>query len=147
MVKRKRARVAAVDFEAVDQYGRVAQKHESTELKSIPLEIIRPDPDQPRRILPEDLAQQLRHGQLAPPDALHKWQRRLQQAGASPEEKREMGELAQLAHSISLNGLISPITVRRVHEQDAAPPGVAYYIVTGERRYWAHWLLKMDGRE
>ena len=146
MTKRKRARVAAVDFETVDQYGRIAQKHETTELKAIPLSIIRPDPGQPRRILPEDLAQQLGRGLLDPPTALQQWQQQLQ-GGAQSEEKRTLAELAQLAHAIALNGLISPITVRRVQESDTAPQGVAYYIVTGERRYWAHWLLQLDGRE
>lgn len=147
MAKRKRARVAAVDLAAVDQYGRIAQRHETTELKSIPLRVIRPDPDQPRRILPQTLVQQLRSGDLDPAEALTEWQRRLRRPDAQMAEKQELAELAQLAHGISLNGLISPITVRRVQESDEVPAGVSYYIVTGERRYWAHWLLQLEGKE
>ena len=147
MAKKKRARVAAVDLGAVDQYGRIAQKHESTELKSIPLIVIRPDPGQPRRILPEDLSLQLRRGEINPAEALRQWQTRLRKPGAFPEEKREMAELAQLAHAISLNGLISPITVRRVDPMANPPEGVDYLIITGERRYWAYWMLHLEGRD
>jgi ParB-like chromosome segregation protein Spo0J len=42
--------------------------------------------------------------------------------------------------------LINPITVRPPRGQDAIPRDVQYLVVTGERRYWAHLLLALEGR-
>jgi hypothetical protein len=54
--------------------------------------------------------------------------------------------LRRLADSIERHGLINPISVRPVAPHEEAPPGVTHFIVTGERRYWAHVLLALEGR-
>jgi ParB/RepB/Spo0J family partition protein len=57
-------------------------------------------------------------------------------------------ELAALAESIRLEGLLQPIAVRELpHEEmpaiaDAAPPAPRYELILGERRWRAHELLK-----
>lgn len=48
-------------------------------LNLIPLQIIRPDPQQPRRLLPSDLAQKLSQNQAAPTDIMKLWQDRVAQ--------------------------------------------------------------------
>ena len=50
-----------------------------------------------------------------------------------PRRTFDEAELRELAASIRANGLLQPITVRRV--------GVRYSIIAGERRYRAHRLL------
>lgn len=51
-----------------------------------------------------------------------------------PRQSFDETELRELAASIRMNGLLQPITVRRV--------GINYVIVAGERRYRAHRLLE-----
>ena len=54
-------------------------------------------------------------------------------------------KLKRLADSIEQHGLISPISVRPPRPDEITPPGITYFIVTGERRYWAHvYLLSQD---
>jgi hypothetical protein len=60
--------------------------------------------------------------------------------------ERPVRELRRLATSIAQHGLINPITVRQPHPDEALPSGVEYVIVTGERRYWSHILLSLEGR-
>jgi hypothetical protein len=114
---------------------------------SVPLEAIRPDPGQPRRLLPQDLSEALARGELTPTEALQEWLYRAEADSAEPALRQNVRELKRLAASIAQHGLISPISVRSPMPNETAPPGVAYFIVTGERRYWAHVYLLGQGRE
>jgi hypothetical protein len=58
----------------------------------------------------------------------------------------DLQALRRLADSIARHGLINPISVRPAAEEERVPPGVTHFIVTGERRYWAHVLLALEGR-
>lgn len=110
-------------------------------LSPLPLASILPDPRQPRQLLPGDLAAQVQSGELKPAEAMAKWQEDAQANEVDQTMKRDLEELNRLADSIAQHGLINPISVRRVPGNTAVPEGVNYFIVTGERRYWAHVLL------
>ena len=96
----------------------------------IPINQIRPDPAQPRRLLPRDLAESLSSGatptdilgQLCERSKRYKWIR------------ERIEELDGLADSIAADGLMQPIRVIQDGEN-------AYHIEAGERRWWAHQIL------
>ena len=102
----------------------------------IPIEHIRPDPDQPRRLLPVDLAQSLAAGS-SPFDILEQ----LRARGEHNRWIRErLQELDALAQSIANDGLMQPIRVIRDDDE-------RYRIEEGERRWWAHHILVQQGKE
>lgn len=103
----------------------------------IPLNRIHPDPKQPRRLLPVDLAEALVAG-TAPLDILSQLRSRSKR-DKSIHERLE--ELDGLADSIAADGLMQPI---RVIEDEAN----SYRIEQGERRWWAHHILvgRREGR-
>jgi ParB-like chromosome segregation protein Spo0J len=139
-VARKKTGLSQTLFQGIDPYGE-GQAQEG-DLQTLPLAAIRPDPDQPRRLLPADLARAVADGELTPLAAMRAW---VEQAKKGAEDAG-LAALRRLADSISRHGLINPISVRRLQEGEEAPEGVAYFIVTGERRYWAHVLLALEGR-
>jgi ParB-like chromosome segregation protein Spo0J len=123
------------------------------------LDQLTPDPDQPRRVAPDDLRERLLRGDIAPADAiLEMWRRCLDDdlyeamrsfeispAGAL-ETQRERGVrdwgmqmtlegLVELADSIARHGLRQPINVYQVGDE-------RYRIAEGERRWWAHVHLQ-----
>lgn len=116
-------------------------------LSPLPLVSILPDPRQPRQLLPGDLAAQVQGGELTPAKAMAEWQSRARANEADQALKRDLEELKRLADSIAQHGLINPISVRRVPGNTPVPEGVNYYIITGERRYWAHVLLAAAERQ
>ena len=116
-------------------------------LSPLPLVSILPDPHQPRQLLPGDLAAQVQSGELTPAKAMAEWQSRARANEADQALKRDLEELKRLADSIAQHGLINPISVRRVPGNTPVPEGVNYYIITGERRYWAHVLLAAAERK
>ncbi|HXV44791.1 MAG TPA: ParB N-terminal domain-containing protein [Anaerolineae bacterium] len=146
---KKKTSLSQTLFGQIDPYGSVPEVAETTPTGSqaaLPLEAIRPDRDQPRQLLPLALSQALAAGRLTPAEALRSW---LSQAEATDPDgvmERPVRELRRLATSIAQHGLINPITVRQPHPDEALPSGVEYVIVTGERRYWSHILLSLEGR-
>jgi hypothetical protein len=147
-VAKKRTGLSQTLFGQIDPYGTQIEETTITPMSApatLPLATIRPDPDQPRRLLPSSLSQALAAGQLAPAEALQGW---LSQGNeADPEAlPKPMRELRRLADSIAQHGLINPITVRQARSDEAWPAGVDYVVVTGERRYWSHVLLSGEGR-
>ena len=110
-------------------------------IQQINLSLLRPDPHQPRQLLPEKLNLDLRNG-AKPIEIVQRWVAEAEEPFASPALINNIRELKRLAGSISQHGLINPITVR------LADDGVThqYTIITGERRYWAHALLWAEGR-
>lgn len=102
--------------------------------RKAPLFTIRPDPDQPRTLLPPDLVGLFTNGLMSPQAIYACWQK-------SPNS--QFAEIVRLANSIAQHGQINPISVRVAKNN---LPGVEYLIVTGERRWWAHVLLWTQGR-
>ena len=98
------------------------------------LEDIRPDPRQARRVLPEDLAGKLAAGKMGPREAIEAM---IGRGEANPAVARRLRGLRKLAASIRQHGLINPLTLYQVDG--------GLVIETGERRYWAHWLLVLEG--
>lgn len=134
-------------------------------VERILLEMIRPDPVQPRRVLPEMLHILFHENKLTPTQALRELvitvQVSARQRGrpfnsvmellpnAETEETGEnmpaltpeehlLRDLVNLAVTIRDDGQVNPLTVVDVSQ------GVTrlYRIETGERRYWASWLLR-----
>ena len=127
------------------------------------LEMVRPDPVQARRVLPERIHFKFHEDRLTPTQALRELVQLAQvsarQQGRpfanvlellpnsdsdteepeklSPEEDT-LRDLVNLAVTIRDDGQVNPVTVVDVSQ------GVTrlYRIETGERRYWAAWLLR-----
>jgi hypothetical protein len=130
------------------------------------LEMVRPDPIQPRRVLPEALHFAFHNNRLTPTQALRELVQIVQVAArqrgrpfsnvlellpnpddegneeqsvhiSSPEEQL-LRDLVNLAVTIRDDGQVNPLTVVDVSQ------GVTqqFRIETGERRYWATWLLR-----
>lgn len=112
-------------------------------LDRLSLDDIRPDPDQPRRLLSAGLSDMLANGST-PIEVMRLWRDSTQTKDAPAWFINQFNELRTLADSIAHNGLINPISVRPTPE--TVPINSDYLIVTGERRYWAHVLLTLEKR-
>jgi ParB-like chromosome segregation protein Spo0J len=136
---------------------------DSIRVERILLDMVRPDPIQPRRVLPEKVHHAFHENRLTPSQALREMVQIAQVAARQrgrpfsnllellPDPEREdegdikltpeeelLRELVNLAVTIRDDGQVNPITVIDVTE------GVTrlYRIETGERRYWSAWLLR-----
>jgi hypothetical protein len=150
-----------------DMLGGGIQRFEdhSLRIERILLEMVRPDPVQPRRVLPETLHFAFHENRLTPTQALRELvqlvqvaarqrgrpfnnvlellpqgdeeQEDTQEVKLSPEEQL-LRDLVNLAVTIRDDGQVNPLTVVDVSQ------GVTrqFRIETGERRYWATWLLR-----
>jgi len=137
----------------------------SIRVERILLEMVRPDPVQPRRVLPESIHLNFHNNRVTPTQALRELVQIVQIAARqrgrpfnnvlellpngnnerdedpivnlSPEETL-LRDLVNLAVTIRDDGQINPLTVVDVSQ------GVTrlFRIETGERRYWATWLLR-----
>src|SRR5512140_2887473 len=103
---------------------------------AIPLNQVRPDPNQPRRLLPDDLTEKLSQG-VSPADILDELRTRAQR---DKWLRDKLAELDGLADSIAADGLMQPIRVYREGENQ-------FRIEEGERRWWAHHVLVGWGRQ
>jgi ParB-like chromosome segregation protein Spo0J len=135
-VAKKKTALGQTLFRDINPYGAV-----TAEGDTLPLASIRPDPGQPRRLLPADLAERVASGASEPGAAMAEWLRRAEQ-----QLDANLVELHRLATSIEQHGLINAVTVRRAAAGEAVPAGVDYLLITGERRYWAFVLLALQGR-
>lgn len=134
-------------------------------VERILLELVRPDPVQPRRVLPERLHFAFHNNRMTPTQALRELVQAAQIAARqrsrpfdglldllpnsedetddeaktpfSPEEML-LQDLVILAVTIRDDGQVNPLTVVDASEGVTRP----YRIETGERRYWASWLLR-----
>jgi hypothetical protein len=138
--------------------------HSHLYVEHLLLEMVRPDPVQPRRILPAYIHHEFHESRMTPTQALRELMKLAQiaarqngrpfsnvlellpkgddereenDAKLSPEEQL-LRDLVNLAITIRDDGQVNPLTV-----VDASQ-GVTrlYRIETGERRYWATWLLR-----
>ncbi len=137
----------------------------SIRVERLLLEMVRPDPVQPRRVLPEQLHFAFHSNRLTPTQALKELVQLVQVAARqrgrpfnnilellpnaddesdgdeasnlSPEEQL-LRDLVNLAITIRDDGQVNPLTVIDISQ------GVTqqFRIETGERRYWATWLLR-----
>ena len=136
---------------------------DSLRVERILLDMVRPDPIQPRRVLPDRIYQAFHAGQMTPTQALRELIQITQLAArqhgrpftsvldllGNPDDESEdlppltaeeqlVHDLVNLAITIRDDGQVNPLTVVDVSE------GVMrqYRIETGERRYWATWVLR-----
>ena len=146
MSKRKTVGLGGLSFNRIDPYGESSKPESDNDTTPtyFNIETIAPDPQQPRRLLPEALAVALKQGQLAPVQALQRWRQMSEEPAATVAQKQAIARIKALAESIAQQGLINPITIRLAPIEQTAPP-VQYWIITGERRWWAHvWLTAED---
>ena len=133
-------------FQNINPYGVEAQpaQGEPTRLRVdwinpvgtiVPLDQVRPDPNQPRHVLPLDIAGHFERTQDAA-EALDAWAQLSREGDAAAAQS--YAELESLANSIAADGLIQPISV--------APTSDGFHVETGERRWWAHQLLNKQDR-
>lgn len=137
----------------------------SLRVERILLEMVRPDPVQPRRVLPEPIHLAFHNNRLTPTQALRELVQLVQltarqrgrpfnsvlellpnpdderddeNASALSPEEQLLRDLVNLAMTIRDDGQVNPLTVVDVSQ------GVTrlFRIETGERRYWATWLLR-----
>ena len=168
MTKDQRGRInellASATADLIDDSPQVFQDN-SIRIERILLEMVRPDPVQPRRVLPERIHFAFHNQELTPMQALRELVQIAQVAARqrgrpfnnalellsqveneqdtaveeqlSPEE-RLLKELVNLAVTMRDDGQVNPISVVNMSE------GVTrqYRIETGERRYWSAWLLR-----
>jgi hypothetical protein len=150
-----------------DMLGDLPQTFNDNTLRveRILLEMVRPDPVQPRRVLPESIHLNFHNNRVTPTQALRELVQLVQIAARqrgrpfnsvlellpnaddeheedknvalSPEEQL-LHDLVNLAITIRDDGQVNPLTVVDVSQ------GVTrlFRIETGERRYWATWLLR-----
>ena len=150
-----------------DMLGDLPQTFNDNTLRveRILLEMVRPDPVQPRRVLPESIHLNFHNNRVTPTQALRELVQIVQIAARqrgrpfnnvlellpnaddereddatvnlSPEETL-LRDLVNLAVTIRDDGQVNPLTVVDVSQ------GVTrlFRIETGERRYWATWLLR-----
>lgn len=137
----------------------------SIHVERILLEMVRPDPVQPRRVLPEAIHFAFHSNRLTPTQALRELVQLVQVAARqrgrpfnsvlellpraddegtedastmlSPEEQL-LRDLVNLAVTIRDDGQVNPLTVVDVSQGATRQ----FRIETGERRYWATWLLR-----
>ena len=137
---------------------------DSLRVERILLELIRPDPLQPRRVLPDRIYQAFHDNRMTPTQALRELIQTAQLAArqqgrpfnnvldllGNPDDESEQDlpplspeeqlvhDLVNLAITIRDDGQVNPLTVVDVSQ------GVTrqFRIETGERRYWATWLLR-----
>lgn len=141
------------------------QEENRLRVERILLELVRPDPVQPRRVLPEHLHHTFHINRLTPTQALRALVQLVQVAArqrgrpfssvldllphtsdereedtlpALTPEEQLLRDLVNLAVTIRDDGQVNPLTVVDVSQ------GVTrlFRIETGERRYWATWLLR-----
>jgi hypothetical protein len=147
-----------------------SQRAEATlQVQYLNIQLVRPDPIQPRRILPERIHQEFHQQRFSPAQALKELITLAQvharsegrpfsnpfellgdlaaeeteaTGGETPptlsSEEQLLRDLIQLAATLQNDGQVNPLTVVNVSQ------GVStqYMIETGERRFWATWLLR-----
>lgn len=131
-MSKKRERIASSLDALFDVASEAMEVSRSDSMRMLPIDQIRPDPFQARRVLPAAVRAGFVIGQLDAPGALAAWQ-------ALAEDDPREAELLQvqivsLSASIRRQDLVNPITV-------FADGQGAYWLETGERRWWAHWWL------
>ncbi|MBK8034614.1 MAG: hypothetical protein IPK17_34955 [Chloroflexi bacterium] len=145
--------------------GQATFQDNSIRVERLLLEMVRPDPVQPRRVLPEAIHLRFHNNHVTPTQALRELVQIVQIAARqrgrpfnsvlellpkaddeheeetavnlSPEEQL-LHDLVNLAVTIRDDGQVNPLTVVDVSQ------GITrlFRIETGERRYWATWLLR-----
>lgn len=164
--KKRQANTGLLDTITAEMLGGgfdVIEDH-SLRVERILLEMVRPDPVQPRRVLPGRIYQAFHASRMTPTQALRELIQTAQLAArqngrpfsnvldllGNPEDEPEaeafqlspeeqlVRDLVNLAVTIRDDGQVNPLTVVD------ATQGVTrlYRIETGERRYWATWLLR-----
>jgi hypothetical protein len=171
---KRRSRGTRALLEEMGDLGRLAETTAeisggTVKVVSIVLDRIRPDPAQPRRVLPESIRKEFLAGHINPRQALERWEAMVAEEAArlgrprpdwqallerNPEDRAEdvmavdapghPGPEEEALRSIVATAATilhgGQVSPITVSEIDS---GGYYRIETGERRYWAHHWLNM----
>ncbi len=137
----------------------------SLRVERILLEMVRPDPVQPRRVLPESIHFEFHNNRMTPTQSLRQLVQTVQIAARQrgrpfnsvvellpngddeqedvadvklSSEEQLLRDLVTLAITIRDDGQVNPLTVVDMSQGATR----LFRIETGERRYWATWLLR-----
>src|SRR5574341_716458 len=165
--KRSSDRIDAILDSFTDEHfmgGDLSQLNDTgLKVEYLPIRLVYPDPAQPRRVLPGSIYQAFYEQRLTPVQALKEFiqivqvtarqkgrpfsnvtdllpnsedENEIEQGKLTPEEEL-LRDLVNLAITIRDDGQVNPLTVVN-HSQGVAR---LYRIETGERRYWASWIM------
>ena len=108
-------------------------------IELLSLDTIEPDPWNPRHILPHKLRQNFISRKTDAKSTVEAWI----QAGKSDKETGEqIQQFRIMGESLQQQGQINPINVAKHFREDGS---FVWRIESGERRFWAKWLLVFDG--
>lgn len=131
------------------------------QVEHIHIEMIRPDPANPRRVLPQQIYEAFHNQQIRPDQAIRRFidytkqiakqhgrgfsgvldllpgADEKEESNLTPEEST-LRDLVVLASTLGGDNQVNPITVIEIRQGT----GSTYLIETGERRYWATWILR-----
>lgn len=138
---KKKLTRGAIPLPEADLFGN--QLNEGAAPLQLSWEVVEPDPNQARWVLPPDLRARFIAGKLNAVEALRQWHKQVEQLRArlskdglrpgEAAEVRKFDEIEALAKSLQAGGQVNPITVVRRSDK--------WRIETGERRFWAHVYL------
>ena len=121
-------------------------EEESAETSRYPLDMIIPDPNQPRRILPRKIKERLYSGKISMDDALKLWIDEVKKNKVAPLYIHRLAKVIELADNIAKQGQIHDIEISPIYSRKGLPSGFDFVTVVGERRLWAHRYLQLKGR-
>lgn len=135
------------------------------QVEYIHIEMIRPDPANPRRVLPQHIYETFHNQQIRPEQALRQFVEytkqiakqhgrgfgslmdllpstadEIEETGNLTPEEVTLRDLVILADTLRNDNQVNPITVVEIRQQGGT--GRTFLIETGERRYWATWILR-----
>ncbi|MBC8505492.1 MAG: hypothetical protein H8D34_11575 [Chloroflexi bacterium] len=108
-------------------------------IEIIPVDMILPDPWNPRHVLPDDIRRTFIAGDLDAEAGIRAW---IKAGENDPMIADQIQQLRMMGTSLCEQGQINPINVARHYRKDGT---FIWRIESGERRYWAKWLMIVDG--
>lgn len=130
-----------VTAEGVPQRFSEAEDNEestSQKIELLPLNMVEPDPWNPRHILPEKIRQKLIEKKIDAEAAVKAW---VKASKSDNELAEQIHQFINLGASLQQQGQINPVNVAKHFSEDGV---FKWRIESGERRYWAKWLLIVE---
>jgi len=108
-------------------------------IKKLSLEVIEPDPWNPRHVLPVGIRMSLLNKNYDAEKAIRAW---VEAGEANPNIASQLQEYRLMGASMLDQGQINPINVAKHYCKDGS---FVWRIESGERRFWAKWIMVVDG--
>jgi hypothetical protein len=108
-------------------------------IKILSLDIIEPDPWNPRHVLPNEIREKLLTRKYVVEKAARAW---VKMGETDPNIASELQDYRLMGATLLEQGQINPINVAKHYCKDGS---FVWRIESGERRFWAKWLLVVEG--